>query len=128
MGQFVNASDFLELFIYFAVFIGITIYSVLKSKKKNQNQNDDDIVIQDSNQNNSPMQTDWRNTRKSNKFPYQIGRNKNNNPIFGSSTNNISYTRTFMIFLAVAVFAVLLIAYFTGEFESYVNAVYQIIY
>ena len=29
MGQFVNASDFLELFIYFAVFIGITIYSVI---------------------------------------------------------------------------------------------------
>ena len=128
MGQLVNSSDFLELFKYYAVYICITIYSFFKSKKKNQNQNDDDIVIQDSNQNNSPMQTDWRNTRKSNKFPYQIGRNKNNNPIFGSSTNNISYTRTFMIFLAVAVFAVLLIAYFTGEFESYVNAVYQLIY
>ncbi len=112
-----NAGDFIELLIYLAVFIGITIYSASKSKNKKQNQNNDDVVIQGSNQDNTTMHTGWKGNRKKT-YPYKISRNKTNNPIFGNSTTNISYTRTFIIFLAVAVFAVLLIAYFTGAYEA----------
>lgn len=110
-----NAGDFIELLIYAAIFGGITLYSAFKSKNKKQNQNNDDVVIQGSRQDNTPMASGWKSNRKNN-YPYQISRNKTNNPIFGNSTTNISYTRTFMIFLAVAVFAVLLIAYFTGSY------------
>lgn len=110
-----NAGDFIELLIYAAIFGGITLYSAFKSKNKKQNQNNDDVVIQGSRQDNTPMASSWKSNRKNN-YPYQISRNKTNNPIFGNSTTNISYTRTFMIFLAVAVFAVLLIAYFTGSY------------
>lgn len=111
-----NAGDLIELLIYLAVFIGITLYSAFKSKNKKQNQNNDDVV-QGSNQDNTTMHTGWKGNRKKT-YSYQISRNKTNNPIFGNSTTNISYTRTFIIFLAVAVFAVLLIAYFTGAYEA----------
>lgn len=108
MGQLVSTSDFIELLIYFAVFTGISIYSIFKTKKKTSNQNNDDIVTQKTTKNNTPMQTDWKSNRKNN-YPYQISRSKSNNPIFGNSTTNINYIRIFIIFLAVAVIAVLLI-------------------
>lgn len=108
MGQLISTSDFIELLIYFAVFIGISIYSVFKTKKKNSNQNDDDIVTQKTIKNNEPMQTDWKSNRKNN-YPYQINRSKNNNPIFGNHATNISYIRIFMVILTLVVIAVLLI-------------------
>lgn len=113
MEQLSNISDFIDLIIYFAIFIGITVYSVFKGKKKTPNQNNDDVVIQDSSQGSTPIQTGWKSNRKNNS-PYKISRNNRSNPIFGSSTNNISYTRTLILFLAAAVAAVLLIAYLTG--------------
>ena len=107
MGQLISTSDFIELLIYFAVFIGISIYSVFKAKKKNSNQNDD-IVTQETIKNNAPIQTDWKSNRKNN-YPYKINRSKNSNPIFGSSKTNINYIRIFMVILSLAVIAVLLI-------------------
>lgn len=127
MEKLAETFDFASLFIYIAIIFGVMIYPALKSKKKNQNQDNDDIVIQGSNQDNSKMNTGWKSNRKNN-YPYQTSRNNTANPIFGNSTTNISYTRTLIIFLAVAVFAVLLIAYFTGKFENYVNFIYKITY
>ena len=120
MESFFDISDFANLIIYFAVFIGITIYSAFKTKNKKSNQNDDErVIIQNSNQNNTDIETKLKSIIRKKNNPYQINRNKNNNPIFANSTNNISYTRTLMIFLAVAAAAVLLIAYFTGTYESF---------
>ena len=113
MEQLSNISDFIDLIIYFAIFAGITIYSIFKEKKKTQNKNNNDDVIQNSSHGSKSIQTSWKSNRKNN-LPYKISRNNRSNPIFGNPTNNISYTRTLMLFLAAAVFAVLLIAYFTG--------------
>ena len=97
-----------------------SIYSAFKTKNKKSNQNDDEsVIIQNSNQNNTDIETKLKSIIRKKNNPYQINRNKNNNPIFANSTNNISYTRTLMIFLAVAAAAVLLIAYFTGTYESF---------
>lgn len=113
MEQLSNISDFIDLIIYFAIFAGITIYSIFKEKKKTQNKNNNDDVIQNSSHGSKSIQTSWKSNRKNN-LPYKISRNNRSNPIFGNATNNISYTRTLMLFLAAAVAAVLLIAYFTG--------------
>ena len=114
-----NTGDFIELIIYIAIFIGISLYSTFKTKKQKPNKNNDDIVIQETKQDNATINTSWKNNKSGS--PYQINRYKNNNPIFGSSKTNISYTRTLIIFLAVAICAVLIIAYITGEYNKFLN-------
>lgn len=116
MDLLTNYDSIIELIIYAAIFIGIVIYTKINYKKNKSEQNEDEnIIIQDSNQKNNTALS-WKKSNNRNNTPYKISSNKDRNPIFSSSVNNISYTRTLMIFIAVAAAALLIVAYLTENF------------